>query len=264
MGIVNVTPDSFSDGGQFAAQDIAIAHGMALAQEGAQILDIGGESTRPGATFVSARDEQARILPVIGGLRARLPSAVISVDTYKAETALAALDAGATIVNDVWGLQCPAADDPDGMARLVAERAAGLVIMHNRLERDETLDIVADIERFFAASLAKADAAGIDRARIALDPGIGFGKTFEQNLIAIRALPRLKRTFGLPILLGVSRKGFLGLITGRPVTERMVASVAVGVQGMLDGADILRVHDVAAHRDAAFVIAALRRAKFET
>ena len=264
MGIVNVTPDSFSDGGHFAAHEMAIAQGAKLAQEGAHILDIGGESTRPGATFVPAEDEQARILPVIAGLRTRLPSAVISVDTYKAETARAALDVGANIVNDVWGLQYPGAHDADAMAQLVAQREAGLVIMHNRLERDERIDIVADMERFFSNSLARADAAGIDHTRIALDPGIGFGKTFEQNLAAIRALPQLKRIFGLPILLGVSRKGFLGLITGRPVDQRMVASVAVGVQGMLDGADILRVHDVAAHRDAAFVIAALRRAKPET
>ena len=255
MGIVNVTPDSFSDGGQFSAHDQAITHGQMLLREGADLLDIGGESTRPGATEVSAEDEISRILPVISGLALAQPGCVLSVDTYKASTAEGALKAGARIVNDVWGLQ------RDGeMAHVVAAHDAGLVIMHNRTTKVPDLDIITDMEHFFGQSLEIAAKAGIPLARIALDPGIGFGKTFEQNLTAIRAISRLK-AFGCAVLLGTSRKGFLGLITGRPVNERVIATVATSVIGMLDGADIVRVHDVGAHRDALRVTAALAAAQ---
>jgi dihydropteroate synthase len=251
MGILNVTPDSFSDGGLFASAEAAIAQGRRLVDEGADILDIGGESTRPGAEEVAEDEEIRRVVPVIEALRRQAPAAIISIDTYRAETARRAILAGARIVNDVWGLQ----RDP-AMAELVARTGTGLVAMHNRREKDPALDIVADIERAFEASLARADRAGIPRARIALDPGIGFGKTFEQNLAAIRAIPRLK-AFGCAILLGVSRKSFLGLITGRPVDERLAASIAANGFGLMAGADIIRVHDVAPHRDAARVIAAI-------
>jgi dihydropteroate synthase len=252
MGIVNVTPDSFSDGGRFDALEAALSHARALEAEGAEILDIGGESTRPGAAEVSAQAERARVEPVIAALAQENARRVISIDTYKADVARAACAAGARIINDVWGLQ----RDAD-MAHVAAEFGAGVVIMHNRRERDENLDIVADMEAFFARSLALADKAGVARDRIALDPGVGFGKTFEQNLAAIRAIPHLKATFGCAVLLGVSRKSFLGLITGRAVNERLAATLAADCYGVLAGADVLRVHDVAAHRDGAMVLAAL-------
>lgn len=251
MGIVNVTPDSFSDGGQFVVHGQAIRHAGALLAEGADILDIGGESTRPGAAPVNEQEEIRRVVPVIQGLVAQSRGRIISVDTYKANTARAALVAGAQIVNDVWGLQ----RDP-AMADVVAAGAAGLVIMHNRHDRAEG-DIFDEMARFFGRSLEIAAAAGIPKERIALDPGIGFGKSHEQNLAAIRALPRLKAEFGCATLLGVSRKSFLGVITDRLVTERLPATIAADCFGLMLGADIIRVHDVAAHRDAARVIAAL-------
>jgi dihydropteroate synthase len=247
MGIVNATPDSFSDGGAYDGLD----HSLTLLEQGADILDIGGESTRPGADEVEAAQEQARILPIISSLREIMPQALVSVDTYKASTARMALAAGARIVNDVWGLQ----RDP-AMADVVAEAGAGLVIMHNRPQKDETIDIVADMERFFERSLTLAQRAGIAPSRIVLDPGIGFGKTMPQNLSAIAALPRLKQ-LGHGLLLGVSRKSILGHVTGRPVRERLPASLAVNVYGALHGADILRVHDVDAHKDAVLMLTAL-------
>lgn len=253
MGILNVTPDSFSDGGRFDALGTALAQGRRMAAEGAEILDIGGESTRPGASEVSAEEEAARVLPVIEALARETPAQVLSIDTYKASVAKAACAAGARIINDVWGLQ----RDP-AMAAVAAETGAGVCVMHNRREKDEALDIVADMEAFFARSLALAEAAGIKRNRIVLDPGVGFGKTLAQNLAAIRAIPQIKKTFGCAVLLGVSRKSFLGLITGREVGERLSSTLAAGSYGLLAGADVLRVHDVAAHRDAALVLAQLR------
>jgi dihydropteroate synthase len=252
MGIVNVTPDSFSDGGWFATHDAAIEQARRLEAEGADILDIGGESTRPGFAPVPQDEEARRVIPVIETLIRDDPARLISIDSYKAATARAALKAGARIVNDVWGLQ----RDP-GMADVVAEAAAGLAIMHNRMEKAPDVDIFDDLRRFFDVSLELAGRAGIPRGRIVLDPGIGFGKTFEQNLAAIRAIPRLRDSYGLAVLLGVSRKSFLGLITGREVTERHAATIAANCYGLMAGADILRVHDLAAHRDAARVIAAL-------
>jgi dihydropteroate synthase len=250
MGIVNVTPDSFSDGGQFWDHAIAIRHAQALDAEGADILDIGGESTRPGAAEVTEAEEARRVLPVIEALMTENPARTISIDTYKATTARAALKLGARIVNDVWALRDPA------MAETVVEFSAGLVLMHNRGWMAPDLDIVADMERYFEHSLNLAARAGIPFNRIALDPGIGFGKTLAQNLAAIRALPRLK-AFGCASLLGISRKSFLGLITGKPVGERFASTIAADCFGLLVGADVIRVHDVAAHRDAARVIAAL-------
>lgn len=251
MGIVNVTPDSFSDGGFFSQAEAAIRHAETLVEEGADIIDIGGESTRPGASFVAASEELARVLPVISAVHERVPRTPISIDTYKSETAAVALRAGASIVNDVWGLQ----RDPL-MADIVAAAGAGLVIMHNRETRDENLDIVADMERFFAHSLELARKAGIPADRIALDPGIGFGKTLEQNLAAIRAIPRLK-AIGHAVLLGVSRKSYLGLLTNRAVNERLAGTIASAMIGLDLGADILRVHDVAPHTDALAVRQAL-------
>lgn len=252
MGIINVTPDSFSDGGRFNALETALAQARRLEAEGAEILDIGGESTRPGAAEVGPEEEAARVLPVIKAMMQENCARTLSIDTYKASVARAACAAGARIINDVWGLQ----RDPE-MARVAAEAGAGVCIMHNRREKDEALDIVSDMETFFTHSLALAEAAGIPRGRIALDPGIGFGKSLAQNLAAIRAIPHLKSMFGCAVLLGVSRKSFLGLITGRTVDERLSGTLAAGAWGLMAGADVLRVHDVAAHRDAALVLAAL-------
>jgi dihydropteroate synthase len=252
MGIVNVTPDSFFDGGHFAQSEKAVAHGRELAEQGASILDIGGESTRPGASAISAAIEIARILPVVSALAEREDMPPISIDTYKSETAAAAIRAGATIVNDVWGLMA----DPK-MADIVAEHGAGLCIMHNREAKDETLDIVADIEDFFGRSLEKARQSGIPDHRIVLDPGIGFGKTFEQNIAILRSLPRLKR-FGRALLVGISRKSMLGLLTDRPVNQRLAGSLAGGLAAWITGADILRVHDVPETIDALRVFSALR------
>jgi dihydropteroate synthase len=252
MGIVNVTPDSFSDGGQFESHQLAIAHGLALAAEGADIVDVGGESTRPGFAPVEQEEEARRVIPVIAALHEARPSLAISIDSYKAATARSALKAGATIVNDVWGLQ----RDP-AMADVVAEAGAGLAIMHNPGEIVPERDIVADMRRFFERSLTLAEKAGIPRGRIALDPGVGFGKTLEQNLDAILAMPLLRREYGSAMLLGVSRKSFLGAITGKPVTARHDATIAANSYGAMLGADVLRVHDIGAHRDAALVIAAL-------
>jgi dihydropteroate synthase len=252
MGIVNVTPDSFSDGGQFGTHAEAIAQARRLAAEGADILDIGGESTRPGAAAVGLEEEISRVVPVIRALAAEPGLPVISIDSYKAGTTREALAAGARIANDVWGLQREPA-----LADVAQAAGAGLCLMHNRDEKDPALDIVEDMKGFFARSLAIATRAGIPADRIVLDPGIGFGKTLEQNLAAIRGIPAIKAEFGHAVLLGVSRKSFLGLLTDRPVTERLPGTLAAGLYGLLAGADILRVHDVAPHRDAVRVLAAL-------
>lgn len=252
MGIVNVTPDSFSDGGQFGTHDAAIAQARRLAAEGADILDIGGESTRPGAAAVGLEEEISRVVPVIRALAAEPGLPVISIDSYKAGTTREALAAGARIANDVWGLQREPA-----LAEVAQAAGAGLCLMHNRDVKDPALDIVEDMKGFFARSLAIAARAGIPADRIVLDPGIGFGKTLEQNLAAIRGIPAIKAEFGHAVLLGVSRKSFLSLLTDRPVTERLPGTLAAGLYGLLAGADILRVHDVAPHRDAVSVLAAL-------
>ncbi|MCZ8186627.1 MAG: dihydropteroate synthase [Beijerinckiaceae bacterium] len=252
MGIVNVTPDSFSDGGQFGTHAEAIAQARRLAAEGADILDIGGESTRPGAGAVGLEEEISRVVPVIRTLAAEPGLPVISIDSYKAGTTREALAAGARIANDVWGLQREPA-----LADVAQAAGAGLCLMHNRDVKDPALDIVEDMKGFFARSLAIATRAGIPADRIVLDPGIGFGKTLEQNLAAIRGIPAIKAEFGHAVLLGVSRKSFLGLLTDRPVTERLPGTLAAGLYGLLAGADILRVHDVAPHRDAVRVLAAL-------
>ena len=249
MGILNVTPDSFSDGGRHAAAPVA--RGEALVEEGAAILDIGGESTRPGFTPVAAEDEWRRIGSAVEVLASRLP-VPLSVDTTKAEVARRALAAGAAIINDVWGFQ----GDP-GMARAVAEGEAGAVLMHNRHAVDPAIDIAEDMLAFFARSLALAAAAGVARHRIVLDPGIGFGKTPAQQIDAIRAVARLRDAFGLPVLVGLSKKRFLGAITGAPVERRGIETVAANLAAAVAGAAIFRVHDVAEHVAALAVFKAL-------
>ena len=254
MGILNVTPDSFSDGGRFEGVAAARAQAEALVAEGAALIDIGGESTRPGHVPVSAEDEQARILPVIRDLAARLP-VPISVDTYKASTARVALEAGARIVNDVWGLQ----REPD-IANVAAAHGAPVMIMHNRETVDSEIDIVADMIRFFERSLDIARRAGIRDADIVLDPGIGFGKSWAQHLEALRRLPEIV-ALGFPVLVGVSRKSLLGRLhnTDTAPADRLFGSIASHVLAGTLGAAIVRVHDVRAHVDALRVVDAVMR-----
>jgi dihydropteroate synthase len=256
MGVVNVTPDSFSDGGAFLDRDAAVDHGLRLAFEGADLLDIGGESTRPGAEPVSARDELARVLPVIAGIRARNEAVRISIDTSKAAVAAAALDAGADYVNDVTALR----GDPE-MAALVAERGVDVCLMH-MLGTPRTMqseahygDVVAEVRAFLEERIDAAAAAGIARERIAVDPGIGFAKTIAHNLELLDRLDELV-TLGRPVVLGTSRKSFLGRITGRETAERVPATLATIVIGLERGASVFRVHDVAPARDALAVAAA--------
>lgn len=253
MGIVNVTPDSFSDGGRYPTAEAAIAAGLQLVGEGADIVDVGGESTRPGHQPVDAETELARVLPVIAGLAART-AAPISVDTSKAAVAEAAFKAGACIVNDVWGL----ARDPR-MPAVVAAHDAAVVIMHNREKVDPACDIVAELSTFFANSLDRAAAAGIRPDRIVLDPGIGFSKTLEQNLTVLARL-EIFGALGFPILIGVSRKSFIARLSPSEAHDRLPGTVAANVAGVFAGAAIVRVHDVAAHRQALRIAEAIRGA----
>lgn len=254
MGVVNATPDSFSDGGLFATPEAAIAQGLALAGEGAAIVDVGGESTRPGHEPVPADLEMARVIPVIAGLAPRL-AVPVSIDTWKAATARAALAAGARVVNDVWGLQ----RDP-GIAQAAAEHGAPVIVMHNRERADPALDVMDELRRFFERSIGIARAAGIPEADIVLDPGIGFGKTPAQQLDALRRLPEL-RAMGFPILVGISRKSILGRIAVRESAprDRLLSSLAAHVTAATLGADIVRVHDVADHVEAMRVVDAVTR-----
>ncbi|HUG61205.1 MAG TPA: dihydropteroate synthase [Methylomirabilota bacterium] len=252
MGILNVTPDSFSDGGRFSTLDSAIEQAGVMVEEGADLIDVGGESTRPGATAVGAAEEAARVVPVIAALAAshRTP---ISIDTYRSSTAEAALSSGARIVNDVWGLQ----RDPE-IARVAAAHAAPVIVMHNRDTIDERIDIVEDMMRWFDRSIAIAHAAGIPDAAIVLDPGLGFGKSLDQNVQAIARLPELKAR-GYPVLVGVSRKSMIGRLTGRTdPRDRLFGTLGAGAAAVLLGADILRVHDVGAHVDAVRVADAIK------
>lgn len=250
MGIVNVTPDSFSGDGVLATAADPVAQARRMQQEGCRILDIGGESTRPGSRPVDPDEEQRRVLPVIAAVRDAV-SLPISVDTFKAEVARKAVEAGACIVNDVWGLQ----RDP-AMAETVARSQAGLIVMHNRDRADPAIDIMADIAGFFRRSLALAADAGIPPEMIALDPGIGFGKTIRQNFIILNRLDRL-RDFGMPLLIGLSRKRFIGDALDRPVDQRLIGTVAANLFAVRRGAAIIRVHDVREHVEALAMTAAI-------
>jgi len=253
MGIVNVTPDSFSDGGLYLDADKAIAHGARLVEERADILDVGGESTRPGSQPVDGDEELRRVLPVVQALAARF-SLPISIDTMKARVASAAVAAGATIVNDVWGFQ----RDPD-MARVVRETGVHCVLMHNREADDPGVDMFEEVRAFLSRSVEIALGAGIAQERVIVDPGIGFGKTPDQNIALIARLGELKRALGCRLLLGVSRKRFVGHAIGQPVAaERDAGSLAAAIAGVLDGADIIRAHNVGMHADALRMLAALR------
>ena len=252
MGILNLTPDSFSDGGQFVDPGVAIAHARRMIAEGADIIDIGAESTRPygGAVRVSADEERRRLAPVLGAVCAL--GTPVSIDTMKAEIAGWALEQGAAMVNDVWGLQ----RDP-GMAAIVSEHRIPVVLMHNRDSADPAIDIVADMETFFARSLSIGRAAAIPDDCIVLDPGIGFGKTPQQSLEALARLERFK-SFGLPLMVGASRKRFIDKLSPAPPDRRLGGSIAAHVLAMLNGAAILRVHDVAETVQAIKVAAAIR------
>jgi dihydropteroate synthase len=239
MGILNVTPDSFSDGTRFMAADAALSQAMRMWEEGADVIDVGGESTRPGALPVTEAEELARVQVVVAELGSReIP---ISIDTYKANIATRALELGAVLVNDVWGLQ----KDP-AMADAIAAAEAAVVIMHNRAEKDAAIDIMADIRRFFAHSLALADKAGIPRTRIILDPGIAFGKTARQNVEVIARLGELM-DFGCPILIGISRKRFLGSLVEGGIEGTPIGTIAASLAGCAAGASLFRVHNVAEH-----------------
>lgn len=255
MGILNVTPDSFSDGGRFLDPETAIAHAERLVTEGANVIDIGAESTRPygNAVKVSREEEWNRLRLVLPAVtRLGIP---VSIDTMKAAVAARALASGATIVNDVWGLQ----RDPD-MARVVAEHGAGIIIMHNRETEDGAIDIMADIEAYFARSLDIADRAGIAREHIVLDPGIGFGKTQPQSIAVIARLAHL-HSFGLPVLIGLSRKRFIASVIPCEAHQRLAGSIAANLLVTLAGAKFLRVHDVADTVQALRVMAAIRTAR---
>jgi len=258
MGILNVTPDSFSDGGRHAVIDAAVEWGLAMAAEGAAIIDVGGESTRPGAAPVDLEEELARVVPVIERL-ARRAGIPISVDTTKPEVMRAAVAAGACLINDVRALQAP------GALVAAAETGAGICLMH-MLGEPRTMQVdpqyrsvVEDVRDDLRRRIAACEAAGIPRERICVDPGIGFGKRPEHNLALLAALDRLADP-GIPVLVGVSRKSLLGIITGRPTGERLAGSVALAALSVMRGAAIIRAHDVAATVDAVKVASALRRA----
>jgi dihydropteroate synthase len=257
MGVVNVTPDSFSDGGRFLDPDAAVSHGLELVRQGADLLDVGGESSRPGSAPIPLDEELLRVLPVVRGLAAAT-GVPISIDTTKAEVADQALHAGAHAVNDVSALS------DEGMAEVVRRRQAGLVLMHalwppaTMQVNPQYEDVVREVAEFLEARLQRAIDLGIAGSQVALDPGIGFGKTLEHNLLLLGNLRRLNRA-GRPVLLGVSRKGFLGKLLGREVGERLAGSLACACVAMADGsAQILRVHDVAATRDAVRTWSAIR------
>jgi dihydropteroate synthase len=260
MGVVNVTPDSFSDGGEWLDPRAAIAHGRDLVAQGAAILDIGGESTRPGAQPVTEAEELRRVVPVLEGLAGA--GARLSIDTSKAAVAAAAIDAGATVVNDVTALR----GDP-AMAALVAERGCDVCLMHmlgepRTMQRDPRYDdVVDDVKAFLARRLELAVGAGISEQRVWLDPGIGFGKTTDHNLELLARLDEIV-ALGRPVVIGTSRKSFLGTITGRDAGERVPGTIATNVLALARGARVFRVHDVAQARDALLVAAATLRGKW--
>jgi dihydropteroate synthase len=255
MGVLNVTPDSFSDGGQFIEPGVAIAHARQMTADGADILDIGAESTRPygGMKPVSSEDEIARLAPVLPVVAALGP--LVSIDTLKASTAAWALDRGAAIINDVWGLQRDAE-----MAPLAAKRKVPVIAMHNRDKADPAIDIVGDVLAFFARTLEIAAQAGIARDMIVLDPGIGFGKTPEQSIICIARFAEFRK-FGLPLLLGASRKRFIASVSPSEPQQRIGGSLAAHLYGVENGAALIRAHDVAETVQALRVQTAIRGAR---
>lgn len=256
MGVLNITPDSFSDGGSYDSIAPALEHCEFLLAEGADIIDIGAESTRPGHEQISTEEEIARLLPILNTIRAAYPNIAISVDCYRAETAHLALEAGADMINDIWGLTY------DGeMAGVVAEYGAALCIMHNRRDMNYK-NLIGDLKDDLSSMLKLAEKAGIARSQICIDPGIGFAKRIEENLYVLRHLEEL-RDFELPVLLGTSRKGFLGLLLdGVPAKERDVATAATSVIGYEKGCRIFRVHDVRKTKEALTIAQAVAEAEY--
>ena len=258
MGVLNVTPDSFSDGGRYVELASAVERGLRMAEEGAGIIDVGGESTRPGAAPVDAGEELERVLPVIERLAARLP-VPISVDTSKPEVMRAAVAVGAGLINDVRALEAP------GALEAAAESGAAVCLMHMRGEPRSMQDnprygdVVGEVRGYLAARVEACRRSGIGKERICVDPGIGFGKGPDHNLALLAALDRLADP-AFPVLVGVSRKSLVGIITGRPAGERLAGSVAFAALAVMRGAAIVRAHDVAATVDAIKVASALRRA----
>ena len=253
MGILNVTPDSFSDGGRYVDPQQAVAHGLAMLADGADIIDIGGESTRPGHVPVDPDEELRRVMPTIRALRAAAPRVLISIDSSRAVVADAALAAGANMINDQWGLQ----RDP-AMAGVAAKHQAPTIVMHNQ-QGTEYSDLMGDIIRFLKESLRIAEAAGLPPELVIVDPGVGFGKTAEQNLDVIRDLDKL-RVLGRPILLGTSRKGTIGkVLGGLPANDRVEGTAATVSIGIDRGAEIVRVHDVKQIKRVAVMTDALVR-----
>lgn len=255
MGILNVTPDSFSDGGQLASVEAVVARAGAMLADGAAILDIGGESTRPGAASVDAAAEQARVLPAIAAVAGAAGAPIVSVDTYRADTARKAIAAGAHIVNDVWGLQ----REPD-IAHVAADTGAGLCIMHTGREREKLADVIEDQFAFFETSLEIAARAGIARDRIVLDPGFGFAKDPDENF-ALMARFEALHALGYPLLVGTSRKRFIGHATGRDAPDRDAGTAATSALLRAAGAAVFRVHDVAINRDALAIADAMMAAR---
>lgn len=258
MGILNVTPDSFYDGGAWSEHDRAVAHGLQLLDEGADWLDIGGESTRPGAEPVDAEEEARRVIPVIAALARQRPEAVLSVDTSKASVAERAIEAGARVINDISGLS------DDRMASLAARRGVTLVIMHMRgvpstMQQDTRYDdLVGEVAAFLSQRAQRALDAGVPRERVVLDPGVGFGKDWTDNPKLVEAVPVFK-ALGFPVLIGASRKGFIGRLTGQKRPEdRLYGSIGAALAAAAQGADILRVHDVRPTREALQVFLACR------
>ena len=255
MGVVNVTPDSFSDGGQFLDPKAAIAHGRRLIDEGADILDIGGESSRPGARAVAEDEELGRVLPVLKALK----DVPVSVDTRRPRVMREVLEAGASMINDIEALGTPGALDA------VADTDCAVCLMHKQGDpatmqnAPRYLDVVVEVRDFLATRTAACKIAGIEEDRITIDPGFGFGKTLEHNFTLLKRLPELAK-LGLPIVAGWSRKSTLGTVTGRPVTDRLAASLAAALLAVQHGAKILRVHDVKETRDALAVVQALEKA----
>ncbi len=236
MGILNVTPDSFSDGGRYEGVELAVKRAIQMVEQGADIIDIGGESTRPGHVSIDTEQEISRVLPVVEKL-AKVVDVPISVDTSKAAVARAVLKCGAHIINDVWGLQ-----KDSEMAGVIAEFEAGVIVMHNQMDTHYK-NLIGDISDFLNKSIKIAEASGIDRASIVADPGIGFGKTYEQNILVIKHLDAFKK-LGVPLLLGTSRKSVIGITLDLPVEERIEGTAATVALGIAYGIDIVRVHDI--------------------
>ena len=256
MGILNVTHDSFSDGGRHQLPDQAMIHARMMIEQGADLVDVGGESTRPGAQKVDAKEELDRVLPLISAL-AKETDTLISIDSYKARVAHAALSAGAHIINDVWGFQ----HDSD-MAKVAAEFQVPAILMHNQEGTDYPGDILDQINLFFDRSIELALKKGLDEERIILDPGIGFGKTPEQNIKVMQRLDEIK-AWGFPVLLGTSRKSMIGKILDLPVDQRLEGTLATNALGIMAGCEIIRVHDIMEHVRLAKVMDSLLKGRLD-